>query len=150
MDGHGTVTVMNDTELGSRIQESFARQGLMRTIGARLIEVARGRVVIEVPYAGTLTQQNGYFHAAVSAAIGDTAGGYAAYTLMDPADDVLAVEFKINLLRPAVGERLTAEAIVLKAGRTLTVCQSTIRAHAGDRATTVAVMMQTNMRMRPV
>jgi uncharacterized protein (TIGR00369 family) len=139
---------MNDTELGPRIQASFARQGLMRTIGARLVEVARGRVVIEVPHAETLTQQNGYFHAAVSAAIGDTAGGYAAYTLMDPAEDVLAVEFKINLLRPAVGERLTAEAIVLKEGRTLTVCQSTIRAHAGDRATTVAVMMQTNMRMR--
>jgi len=139
---------MDDAELGTRIQASFARQGLMQTIGARLVEVARGRVVIEVPYAETLTQQNGYFHAAVSAAIGDTAGGYAAYTLMDPAEDVLAVEFKINLLRPAVGDRLTAEAVVLKAGRTLTICQSTIRAHAADRATTVAVMMQTNMRMR--
>ena len=139
---------MDQTELAGRIEESFARQGLMRSIGARLVEVARGRVVIEVPYAGTLTQQNGYFHAAVSAAIGDTAGGYAAYTLMEPAEDVLAVEFKINLLRPAVGERLTAEAVVLKEGRTLTICQSTIRAHAGDRATTVAVMMQTNMRMR--
>jgi uncharacterized protein (TIGR00369 family) len=141
---------MDQTDLTRRIGESFARQGLMRSIGARLVEVARGRVVIEVPYAGTLTQQNGYFHAAVSAAIGDTAGGYAAYTLMDPAEDVLAVEFKINLLRPAVGERLSAEAVVLKEGRTLTICQSTIRAHAGDRATTVAVMMQTNMRMRPV
>jgi uncharacterized protein (TIGR00369 family) len=141
---------MDQAELGRRIQESFARQGLMRSIGARLVEVARGRVVIEVLYANTLTQQNGYFHAAVSAAIGDTAGGYAAYTLMDPADDVLAVEFKINLLRPAVGERLTAEAVVLKEGRTLTICQSTIRAHAGDRAMDVAVMMQTNMRMRPV
>jgi uncharacterized protein (TIGR00369 family) len=150
MDGRATVTVMNETELGARIRESFARQGLMRSLGARLVEVARGRVVIEVPYADTLTQQNGYFHAAVSAAIGDTAGGYAAYTLMDPAEDVLAVEFKINLLRPAVGERLSAEAVVLKEGRTLTICQSTIRAHAGDRATTVAVMMQTNMRMRPV
>ena len=139
---------MDQSELERRIEESFARQGLMRSIGARLVEVARGRVVIEVPYAPTLTQQHGYFHAAVSAAIGDTAGGYAAYTLMDPADDVLAVEFKINLLRPAVGERLTAEAVVLKEGRTLTICQSTIRAHAGDRATTVAVMMQTNMRMR--
>ena len=139
---------MDQSELERRIEESFARQGLMRSIGARLVEVARGRVVIEVPYAGTLTQQNGYFHAAVSAAIGDTAGGYAAYTLMDPTDDVLAVEFKINLLRPAVGDRLTAEAVVLKEGRTLTICQSTIRAHAADRVTTVAVMMQTNMRMR--
>ena len=139
---------MDQTELGRRIQESFARQGLMRSIGARLVEVARGRVVIEVRYAATLTQQNGYFHAAVSAAIGDTAGGYTAYTLMEPSEDVLAVEFKINLLRPAVGDRLSAEAVVLKEGRTLTICQSTIRAHAADRVTTVAVMMQTNMRMR--
>ena len=87
---------MDQSELARRVEESFARQGLMRSIGARLVEVAPGRVVIEVPYAGTLTQQNGYFHAAVSAAIGDTAGGYAAYTLMEPAEDVLAVEFKIT------------------------------------------------------
>ena len=139
---------MNETDFAARVNESFERQGLMRSIGARLVDVARGRVVIEVPYAEALTQQNGYFHTAVSAAIGDTAGGYAAYTVMDSNDDVLAVEFKINLLRPAVGERLTAEAVVLKEGRTLTICQSTIQAWTGDRATTVAVMMQTNMRMR--
>src|SRR4029079_12927867 len=119
-------TLMDQTELAGRIEESFARQGLMRSIGARLVEVARGRVVIEVPYAATLTQQNGYFHAAVSAAIGDTAGGYAAYTLMDPTDDVLAVEFKINLLRPAVGDRLSAEATEVKAERTLNTVHSTL------------------------
>lgn len=139
---------MNEAEFGTRVAESFARQGLMRSLGARLMDVARGRVVVEVPFAEALTQQNGYFHAAVSAAIADTAGGYAALTVMEAGDDVLAVEFKINLLRPAVGERLTAEAVVLKEGRTLTICQSTVRAWSGERATTVAVMMQTNMRMR--
>ena len=139
---------MQDSQLATRIADSFNRQGLMRTLGARLVDISRGRVVVEVPFAETVTQQNGYFHAAVSAAIADTAGGYAALTTMEAEDDVLAVEFKINLLRPAVGERLTAEAVVLKEGRTLTVCQSTVRAWSGERSTVVAVMMQTNMRMR--
>ena len=138
---------MEESQLAARIADSFNRQGLMRTLGARLADISRGRVVIEVPFAETLTQQNGYFHAAVSAAIADSAGGYAALTTMEADDDVLAVEFKINLLRPAVGERLTAEAVVLKEGRTLTVCQSTVRAWSGAQSTVVAVMMQTNMRM---
>lgn len=137
---------MQESQL-ARIADSFNRQGLMRTLGARLADISRSRVVVEVPFAETLTQQNGYFHAAVSAAIADSAGGYAALTTMEANDDVLAVEFKINLVRPAVGERLTAEAIVLKEGRTLTVCQS-VRAWSGAQATVVAVMMQTNMRIR--
>jgi uncharacterized protein (TIGR00369 family) len=122
---------MQESPLPARIGDSFNRQGLMRTLGARLVDISRGRVVVEVPFAETVTQQNGYFHAAVSTAIADTAGGYAALTTMEADDDVLAVEFKINLLRPAVGERLTAEAVVLKEGRTLTVCQSTVRAWSG-------------------
>ena len=140
---------MEESQLAARIADSFNRQGLMRTLGARLADISRGRVVVEVQFADTLTQQNGYFHAAVSAAIADSAGGYAALTTMEADDDVLAVEFKINLVRPAVGERLTAEAIVLKEGRTLTVCQSTVRAWSGTQSTVVAVMMQTNMRVRP-
>lgn len=141
---------MEDSPLVARIADSFNRQGLMRTLGARLAEISRGRVVVEVPFAGTLTQQNGYFHAAVSAAIADSAGGYAALTTMEADDDVLAVEFKINLVRPAVGERLTAEAVVLKEGRTLTICQSTVHAWSGAQSIVVAVMMQTNMRIRGV
>ena len=141
---------MEESQLAARIADSFNRQGLMRTLGARLADISRGRVVVEVPFADTLTQQNGYFHAAVSAAIADSAGGYAALTTMEADDDVLAVEFKINLVRPAVGERLTAEAVVLKEGRTLTVCQSTVRAWSGAQSTVVAVMMQTNMRVREV
>lgn len=139
---------MQDSQLAARITDSFKRQGLMRTLGARLADISRGRVVVEVPFAESLTQQHGYFHAAVSAAIADSAGGYAALTTMEPDDDVLAVEFKINLMRPAVGERLTADAIVLKEGRTLTVCQSTVRGWSGAESTVVAVMMQTNMRIR--
>lgn len=143
-----TIPLGEAKGLADRIAESFQRQGLMETLGARLIQVERGRVVIELPFAETLTQQNGYFHAAASAAIADSAGGYAALSTMDADDDVLAVEFKINLLRPAKGDRLTAEGVVVKEGRTLTICQNTVRAWTGDRAEVVALMVQTNMRMR--
>jgi uncharacterized protein (TIGR00369 family) len=131
-----------------RIHESFARQGLMTTIGARLVEVHPGHVQIEVPYSRALTQQHGYFHAAVLTAAADSACGYAAFTLMDETDDVLAVEFKINLLRPAVGDRIVATATVLKSGRTLTVSRADVHAWKGAEATLVAVMTQTSMRMK--
>lgn len=133
----------------SRIKDSFARQGLMRQLRARIVSVTRGKVVVEVPFSEQLTQQNGYFHAAVSTAIADTAGGYAALSLMDESDDVLAVEFKVNLLRPAAGEKLIAEASVLKSGRTLTVCQTKVSSVSGGKKTLVAVMTQTNIRVRP-
>jgi uncharacterized protein (TIGR00369 family) len=133
----------------NRIKDSFARQGLMRQLRARIVSVARGEVVIEVPFSEQLTQQNGYFHAAVSTAIADSAGGYAALSLMDEGDDVLAVEFKVNLLRPAAGEKLVAEASVLKPGRTLTVCQTKVSSVSGGKKTLVAVMTQTNIRVRP-
>ena len=136
------------------IQDSFDRQGLMKTIGATVVTVQPGYVEIVLPFSATLTQQHGYFHAAATTAIADTAGGYAALTLMEPGDDVLAVEFKINLLRPAVGERLVACARVLKPGRTLTVCRIDIfaeraseRDSVGERVL-IATMTQTNFRVR--
>lgn len=137
---------MNDSA-ARRIRDSFDRQGLMRLLNARIISIAPGRVVVEVPFSGSVTQQNGFFHAAVSAAIADTAGGYAALSLMGPDDDVLAVEFKLNLLRPAVGERLIADASVLKPGRTLTVCQTMVSAVSAGNTKVVALMTQTNMRV---
>ena len=132
-----------------KIHESFNRQGLMTTLGARLIDIQPGRVQIEIPYSPGLTQQHGYFHAAVATAAADTAAGYAALTMMDPADEVLAVEFQVNLLRPCVGERLVATASVLKSGRTLTVCRVDVHAWTGEKATLAAVMTQTSMRMKP-
>lgn len=131
-----------------KIHDSFNRQGLMTTLGARLIDVQPGRVQIEIPYSPGLTQQHGFFHAAALTAAADTAGGYAALSLMDTQDDVLAVEFKVNLLRPAVGERLVATATVLKSGRTLTVCRVDAHTWTGPQATLVAVMTQTNIRLR--
>lgn len=137
----------------TRIHESFNRQGLMATLGARIVRIDSGYVEIELPFSPSLTQQHGYFHAASTAAIADTAGGYAALTLMNERDEVLAVEFKINLLRPAVGERLIACGQVLKPGRTLTVCRIDVfaeRRSTADAEPTrvlVATMTQTNMKI---
>lgn len=95
----------------------------MAAIGAELVHVAAGEVDIELPFSERLTQQDGYLHAGVVAGAADSACGYAALTTMDAGAEVLTVEFKINLLAPASGERLVARGRVLRAGRTLTVCR---------------------------
>jgi uncharacterized protein (TIGR00369 family) len=130
-----------------KVHASFARQGLMKALGGRLTRVEPGRVEIELPYSEAVTQQHGYFHAAAIAAIADNAGGYAALSLMDPDEEVVAAEFKVNLLRPAVGPRLVAEATVLRAGRLLIVSQVTVSGFVSDARVPVAVMIQTNCRV---
>lgn len=130
-----------------KVRASFARQGLMDTLGGRLVLIEPGRVQIELPYSERLTQQHGYFHAAAVAAIADNAGGYAALTLMTPDEEVVAAEFKVNLLRPAVGSRLVADASVIRAGRFLVVSQVTVSAFANDAPVPVAMMLQTNFRV---
>lgn len=106
-----------------RVRESFARQGLMRHLGAELSLVQPGEVRIRVPFREELTQQHGFFHAGATSAIADTAGGYAGFTLFPENSSVLTVEFKINLLAPAQGDYLEAVGKVVRSGRTLTVCQ---------------------------
>ena len=130
-------------EVDPRCLESFGRQGMMQLLGARLIAAGDGRAVIEVPYRPDLTQQNGYFHGGVVAAIADTASGYAAYTTMPADSSVLTVEFKINLVNPAAGDRLRAEAKVHKAGRTLVVVGATVAAIRGESEVTCAEMLGT-------
>ncbi|MFB7368283.1 PaaI family thioesterase [Streptomyces sp. NPDC056222] len=110
-------------EAQKRIQASFDRQGLMAHLGARITHIGPGRVHIVLPSRPEVTQQHGYFHAGATSAVADTAGGYAAYTLFPEDTEVLTVEYKINLLAPATGDHLEAVGTVLKAGRTLTVCQ---------------------------
>jgi uncharacterized protein (TIGR00369 family) len=109
-----------------RVRESFGRQGLMRHLGARLETLEPGKTEIRVTHSDKVTQQHGYFHAGVSAAIADTACGYAAYTLMTEDSSVLTTEFKINLLAPADGQELVARAKVVRAGRTLTICAADV------------------------
>ena len=119
----------------------------MTLLGAQLVEASDGRAAIEVPYREGLTQQHGYFHGGVVTAIADTACGYAAYTTMPEDSSVLTVEFKINLMNPAAGDRLRAEANVHKAGRTLVVVAATVTV-LRDKAVTCAEMLGTFIVLR--
>jgi uncharacterized protein (TIGR00369 family) len=108
------------------IEQSFARQTIMGLIGAELTRVEPGIVEITMPYRADLAQQHGYLHAGIVTTIADSACGYAAYSLMPPNSEVLSVEFKVNLLRPAKGETFLAVAEVVKAGKTLTVVRADV------------------------
>ena len=110
-------------EIERLVRDSFDKQGLMRHLGAAMVDVRPGEVRIRLPFKPELTQQHGFFHAGGTSAIADTAGGYAGLTVFPPGSAVLTVEFKINLIAPAKGEALLAVGRVLKSGRTLTVCQ---------------------------
>ena len=126
----------------SRIRESFARQRHMATLGATIARIGPGEVHLAMPYDERFCQQNGFLHAGAVASLADSANGYAAYTLAPPDTDVLAVEFKINLLQPARAERFLARARVIRPGRTLSVCQADVV--TGDaEARQVATMMST-------
>jgi uncharacterized protein (TIGR00369 family) len=127
----------------ARVRDSFARQGAMRVLGARLAEVRAGYCAIELPYRDDLTQQHGYVHAGIVAAIIDSAGGYAGFSLFPSDASVLTVEYKLNLLAPAAGERLIAQAEVVKSGRTLVITRGEVYAEAGGRRTLCAIMQQT-------
>ena len=132
-----------DPAFESRVHESFARQKVMGLIGAALTRVVPGRVEIELPFRDDLAQQHGFFHAGIVGTIADSAGGYAAYTLMPAGSSVLSVEYKINLLAPADGERLVASGQVVRPGRTLTVCDLEVVALRNGTRTLCARGMQT-------
>ena len=118
----------------------------MSLIGGELTRVEPGVVEISLTYRSDLTQQHGYVHAGIITTIADSACGYAAYSLMPPNSDVLAVEFKVNLLRPAKGETFVARAEVIKSGRTLTVVRADVHALSrGDKRDLVAIMQGTMM-----
>jgi uncharacterized protein (TIGR00369 family) len=133
------------TEAEARIRASFARQGLMRTLGATLVAIAPGRVEIALRPTPGIAQQHGFVHAGAVSAIADTAAGYAALSLMPPRRGVLTAEFKINLLAPAVGERLLARGAVVKAGRTLTLAQAEVFAEGEGGVRRIAFLTATLM-----
>ena len=123
-----------------RVRDSFALQGVMAHMGAQLGLIAPGAVDIELAWAKELTQQHGFLHAGVVSAALDSACGYAAFTLMVPEAEVLTIEFKINLLAPAQGERFRMEGRVLKPGRTITVCEGRAYALHGGGEKLIATM----------
>ena len=135
-----------DPKFEVRTRASFDKQRVMKLIGAKLVSVEPGSVTIELPYKDSLTQQNEYLHAGITTTIADSACGYSASTLREAGKNVLTVEYKVNLLAPAIGERFVAKGQVLKSGRTLSVCQSTVIAtDANGIETKVLTMLATIM-----
>ena len=125
------------------ITQSFAKQTIMSLIGAELTRVEPGMIEITLPYRADLAQQHGYLHAGIVTTIADSACGYAAYSLMPPNSEVLSVEFKVNLLRPAKGETFSAVAEVIKSGKTLTVVRADVFSLEEGRRDLVATMLGT-------
>jgi uncharacterized protein (TIGR00369 family) len=118
--------VPSNPSFDQEIRRSFGQQAVMNLIGAELSRVEAGLVEITLPFRSDLTQQNGYLHAGIVTTIVDSACGYAAYTLMPEGADVLSVEFKMNMVRPARGQKFVARAEVIKPGRTLTVARGDV------------------------
>ncbi len=140
--------VPEHTEFESRVRSSFERQQFMGTLGASLGRVEPGLVEIRLPITPALTQQHGFVHAGAVASIADSACGYAALTLMGADSGVLAVEFKINLMAPAAGEFLVARGRVIRAGRTLSICQAEVASVTGGVEKDVALLVATIMNVR--
>lgn len=135
--------------VAARVRESFAAQAMMETLGARLAEVARGRVRIEAPILPGSRQQHGFAHAGLSFAIGDSAAGYAALSVMPEGHEVLTTEMKIHLLAPAKGDLLVAEGRVLRPGRRLVIVEADIHAVEDGQRAHVARLMGTMIPLAP-
>ena len=131
----------------ARVRNSFGRQGFMSFIDAKLTRIAPGEVDIELPFRDELSQQHGFFHAGITGTLADNAAGYAAFTLFDADSAPLTVEYKLNLLSPARGERLVARGRVIKPGSKLTIVRSDVAAAAGGVETLCGAALVTIMRM---
>ena len=134
-----------DPDFEQRIRRSFSRQGFNERVGAILGRVTAGHVEIEVPFSAGVMQQHGFFHGGVMGVIGDSACGYAAMTLTPPNSEVLTIEYKINFLSPAHGQRLVARGRVTKPGRMVTVCSGDVVAVSEGTEKLVATMLVTIM-----
>lgn len=138
--------IVPSADYEERVRASFARQQVMKTIGAELTLVTPGTIEIEMPYAPALTQQHGFLHAGIISAALDSACGYAAFSLMPENAGVLTIEFKVNLLAPGRGERFLFRGSVTKPGRTIIVADGQAYAIAADgEAKLIATMTGTMM-----
>jgi uncharacterized protein (TIGR00369 family) len=134
-----------DPEFARRVHESFRRQGIMTHIGAEISQVGPGKCEIRLPYGDHLSQQHGFFHGGVVATIADSAAGYAGFSLMPADAGVLTVEFKINLVAPALGQLLVARGRVVRPGRTLTVSHAEVSVIKDGEERVCAILQQTLM-----
>ena len=139
----GSEMCIRDSE--TRVRDSFSRQAAMHTLGAVLGRVAPGEVEIEMPYRADLAQQHGYMHGGIITAILDSACGYAALSLSATDTAVLTVEYKVNFIAPAKGERFVARGEVLRPGATVTVCKGDVVAIEDGEEKLVTTMLTTLM-----
>ena len=136
-------------ETEQAIRKSFARQAMMDTLGARIAAIGDGTVEITAPILPGARQQHGFAHAGLTFALGDSAAGYAALSVMPPGSEVLTAEIKINLLAPGRGDQLIARGRVLKPGRRLVVVASDVFAVADGAETQIATLLGTMVPVTP-
>ena len=141
------MTRVSDPHFADRVRASFALQSAMSLIRATLPLVEYGRTEIHVPHWDGIEQQHGFIHGGVVGMIADSAAGYAAMTMVPASASVLTVEYKMNLVAPADGEKLIARGRAMRPGRTLIVTQAEVFAAKGDEETLCALMQQTIMVM---
>lgn len=134
-----------DEDKDFQIRESFSRQGLMKTLECQINLLEKGRVILELPISPAVSQQHGVAHAGATFAIGDSASGYAALSVMEDGAEVMTVEMKINLIAPAAGRRLLATGEVVKAGRRLVITRCTVQAEADDGSLRDVALLQGTM-----
>ncbi len=134
---------MTDNQIVEKISASFARQGMMATLGATLDTVEPGHVIISAPILAEAQQQHGFAHAGLTFALGDSAAGYTALSVMPADAEVLTAEMKINLLAPGKGDRLVAIGRVIKPGRRLIVAASDVYAEEAGERTLIASLIGT-------
>ncbi len=134
-----------DVDIAARIRASFAKQGLMKTLGAELGAISPGAVEIILLPMPSITQQHGFVHGGAVGAVADTAAGYAALSLAPIGTGVLTTEFKINLVAPAAGDRIIARGRVVKPGRTLTLAQTDVFAESDGKEKLIALLTASMM-----
>jgi len=137
-----------DPNVEQRARASFVRQGLINTLSGKISFISPGELHIETPFDKRFTQQDGYLHAGIVTTLMDSACGYAAFTLMPANSRVLTVEFKVNFLNTAQGERFRAEGHVIKPGKTLTICEGKLFALGEGQEKLVAIMQATMICVR--
>ena len=145
----GSAFAVPDPAFAERVHAIFEAQALMRTLGATLLRVAPGDVEIGFDFNADFTQQNGFLHAGATTSIVDSACGYAALTKTPAGSEIVTAEFKLNLLRPALGERFVATGQVVNAGRNLIVCTGEVHAFIGDQHKLIALMQATMSVVHP-
>lgn len=133
----------------AEIRASFARQGMMRAAGATIAALEPGRCVIELPFSDAVSQQGGFFHGGMIGALGDSAGGYAAMSLLPVGAEVLTLDYKVDFLRPAAGARLFAEGSVLRAGRLVSVTRVDVHVETADGRHVLCAALQQSIIRAP-